>query len=404
MPSREPLNDYTRRKLRAAVGFVLVAGLVLEAAVRVICRHDADGNRWFGAVRLKPYRLPAQRAAKLVREYETATNRKLKYDPDIGWLPQPSANGNNAQSFYCTATNVSLAPATNKLRIAIFGASYAAGSYDHGWWRALEKSLNNAGVPTEVLNFGCGGYAMDQAFLRWRKDGATYQPHVVLFGFTRQNGENNLNLLRLVADPESGIPFMKPRFLLAHDQLVLTNAPTPAPAALPEIVAHFRNWPLAAHEEHFAPADFATPLWRRSALGALFEARANAAREREADHLTYQVNGEAAQLALKIIAQFKTETESSGSRFYVVHLPTEGDLRTFQAAGNYPFADLLAAIQHTAPVIQPEAALLAAAHDRSLARFFWDGHYINEFNPAIGQAVADALLARPEVARFRAAP
>ena len=397
------MNDYTRRKLRAAVSFVLVAFFVLEAAVRVISRHDADGNRWFGGVRLKPYQLPVHRAAKLVREYAVAQTRKLIYDPDIGWIPQPSRNGNNVHSFYATTTNVTFAPATNRLRVAIFGASYSAGYFETGWWRALEKTLNAAGVDAEVFNFGCGGYAMDQAFLRWRKQGAAFQPHIVLFGFTRQNCENNLNLLRMVADPDTGIPFMKPRFLLAHDELQLLNTPTPTPEQLPDLVAHFRDWPLAAQEHHFVLEDFSWRAWRHSALLALFEARVASARERKTGESFYEANGEAGQLALKIVRQFKTETEAAGSSFYVVHLPAEADLRTFQATGNYAFADLFAAVQHSATVIQPELALLAAAQGHSLSRYFSDGHYTNEFNPVLGQAVGEALLARPEVIRFRAA-
>ncbi len=396
------MNNYTRHKLLAAPGFLLVCFVVLEIAVRLISHQDADSNRWFGGTRLKPYRLPVRRTTQLVQEYTIAESRKLIYDAEVGWAPQPGRNGNNAQGFYSISPDTDLAPPTNRLRVAIFGASYTAGHFETGWWRTLEKALNDAGVAAEVFNFGVGGYAMDQAFLRWRKSGAAYHPHIVIFGFTRQNCENNLNLLRIVAEPDTGIPFMKPRFLLEHEQLKLINTPTPIPEALPGIVARFSEWPLARHEQHFKAEDFQASLWRHSSLFALFEARIGAARDRAATASFYQEDGEAGRLAVKIISQFRQEAEAVGSRFYVLHLPSESDLRTFQATGNYPFAGLLNAVNRIATVIQPETAMLTAARGHDLARYFNDGHYTNEFNPAIGAAVAEALLANPDMDRYRA--
>ena len=390
-----------RHKLASAIAFLLVCFTVMEIAVRLISHRDEDGNRWFGGARLKPYHLPAKRISRLVGEYTAAQSRKLIYDADVGWAAQPARNGNNPQGFYSVSPDIDCAQPTDRLRVAIFGASYAAGSFETGWWRHLEKALNDAGVRAEVLNFGCGGYAMDQAFLRWRKQGAAYHPHIVLFGFTRQNCENNLNLLRMVCEPDSGIPFMKPRFLLEGDQLRLINTPTPAPEELPGLAARFNEWPLARHEHYFKAEDFQDRPWRRSLLLALLEARIGAAHDRATAADFYQEDGEAARLAVKLIAQFKQEAEAAGSRFYILHLPAEPDLRTLQATGNYPFAGLFAAVNRIAPVIQPEPAMLNTARGHNLSRYFYDGHYTNEFNQVIGATVANALLASPDAKRLR---
>lgn len=401
MANPGPMNDYTRRKLRAAAGFLILAFLVLEGAVRLIGISDADGNRWFRGVRLRPYRLPVQRTAKLLRDYAAAPARALSYDPDIGWVPEPGHAGKNSQGFTSSLPEVALKAPAGRLRIAIFGPSYADGSFETGWWRTLEGDLQKAGVDAEVLNFACGGYGMDQALLRWRKQGAQYHPHIVLFGFTRENAEANLHLLRLLEDPGSGTPFMKPRFLLEHGQLRLINAPTPTPEEVPGLIAHFSGWALAANELNFSPSDYRSFGWRHSALLSFCEARIAATRQRDRTALLYQSDGEAAQLALKIITQFKTEVENAGSRFCVANLPTEADLRFVQANGSKPFGDLAAAVQRIAPFIETEPALLAAAQGRDLARYFSDGHYTNELRPAVGHAIAAALLPRPEVAPFR---
>jgi hypothetical protein len=395
MPGRPP--DYTRHKLRAAAGFVLVSFLVLEIAVRLMCRYDADGNRWFRNLQLKPYRLPVREMTEFVRKYDSSQTRILAYSPDLGWVPQPLRKGYNAHSFYSTAPAVDRTPSPDRLRVALFGASYTAGSFETGWWRSLEKSLNDSGVPAEVFNFGCGGYAMDQSFLRWRNEGAAYHPHVVIFGFTDANSGADLNLFRWFTQSDTGIPFMKPRFVLDHDKLRLINTPTPELDEVPGIVAHFPDWPLARYEHYFVPADYQMLPWRHSALLALFEARFATTDQ----PVTTGSSGEAEQLAVKIIRQFKSETEAAGSTFYVVHLPIEPDLRAIQDTGTYPSASLLTAIKGMATVIQPESALLAAAGEHNLSRYFFDGHYTTEFNPVVGQAVAKALLACPEVERFR---
>jgi hypothetical protein len=395
------MDAFTRRKLLLGACFALVSFLVLEMGVRVMGRRDADGNRWFGSLRLKPYHLPVKHTADLVREYDAAKSRIVVYDPELGWTPQPGANGHNAYGFYSTAPTVDRTPAANRLRIALVGTSYTEGTFATGWWRSLEESLNDAGVPAEVLNFGCGGYATDQAFLRWRKEAAAYRPQVVILGFSHGDSDRNLSLFRWFAEPDTGIPFMKPRFLLVHDQLQLINTPTPTPEELPGLVAHFGDWPLARDDGYFAPSDYQTRPWRRSALLDLFQAKLAAANGPQSSGLSPQAEGEAARLTVKIIRQFRSEVEAAGSSFYVVHLPYESDLRAFQDTGAYPFADLLAGIKGAATVFEPESALLAAAQGRNLTRYFYNSHYTGEFNRAVGEAVAQALLARPEAVRFR---
>jgi hypothetical protein len=397
------MNAYTRRKLLSAAGFALVCCVVLEIAVRVICTRDIDGNRWFGTLQLKPYHLPVLRTAELVRAYAAAPSRIMIYDPDLGWAPQPLHNEHNAQGFYSTSPTVDPKPVPGRLRIALFGASYTEGTFQTGWWRSLEKSLNDAGVQAEVFNFGCGGYATDQVFLRWRKEGAAFQPQIVVLGLTHHDADKNLNLFRWFAEPDTGIPFMKPRLLLKQDQLRLINVPTPRLEDLPGLVAHFGDWPLARYEGHYDPANFRETFWQHSALLALLHAQFDAPATPKPGALSPEAESDAERLTVGIIRQFKAEAQAAGSTFYIVHLPDETDLHALQDTGTYPFAKFLDEIKASATVIQPEYALLDATHGRNLDRYFHDSHYTADFNPVIGKAIADALLARPEVARFRKA-
>jgi hypothetical protein len=404
LPRADVVNGYTRRNLLLTMGSVLVCLVVLEVAIRVVGRCDEDGNRWIRWTRLKPYHLPVKRVTRLVETYKTAQSRAtIIYDHDLGWSPQPGHNHSNAQGFYSTRPDPDPAQPTDRLRIALFGASYTVGSFETGWWRTLEKTLNDAGVKAEVLNFGVGGYGVDQAFLRWRKHGAAYHPHIVIFGFSGQISGNNLNFLRMLHEPLTGVPFMKPRFLLDGDQLKLINTPTPPPDELPGIVARFGEWPLAQHEYYYSATDFQNNLWRHSWLLAFAEAQIEKVQKRAARASLYREDGEAARLTLKIIGQFRQEAEAAGSRFYVLHLPSEPDLRAFQKNGSYPFAGLFTQLNRVATVINPDQAMLEVARGQELARFFFDGHYIdtNEFPHVVGTVVGKALLARSDVEQYR---
>ena len=43
--------------------------------------------------------------------------------------------------------------------------------------------------------FGVGAYGMDQAYLRWKKHGAKFHPHIVIFGFVAGNVQDNVNMV-----------------------------------------------------------------------------------------------------------------------------------------------------------------------------------------------------------------
>ncbi len=94
------------------------------------------------------------------------------------------------------------------MRIAIFGDSFAFGAqvpFEHTWGYYLENNLKEAGLNAEVLNFGVGGYGIDQAFRRWEKEGKAFSPHVVLCGFQPENVKRNVNLIRPIYAPKAGI-------------------------------------------------------------------------------------------------------------------------------------------------------------------------------------------------------
>lgn len=376
----------------SGLALLLTLGL-LEIAVRLQCVRDADGAVRFRSTRLKPYRLPTARVEREMAALQSAPQTVLLYDPDLGWRPRPGVLEINASGFLTTGGMPEKVPAEGVLRIALFGDSYTEGSAGGGWWRVLEARLNAAGVKCEVLNFAVGGYGMDQAYLRWKKDGAGWQPHVVIFGFFVDDCYRNLNLLRLLRDPDSGIALMKPRFVPEGDGLRLVNVPTPAPGELPAIVRDFPAWSLAGYERFFHAEDFRPTPWRWSRLGALIEAKAALAGQAAQAEKFFRPDGEAAQVALRLLRQMHREAAAGGAAFYVAHLPCEADLADLRQSGRMPHSALLAQVRGEHEVIDVAPALLAAGEGRKFREFFLDGHYREEFHRRAGEVIAEALAA-----------
>jgi hypothetical protein len=369
----------------------LLCLLGLEGVVRVLSRTDLDGETRFRFTRLKPYRLPVRHAERDIGTYLASQDSTMIYDPELGWSQRPGVVGHNTAGFITSGPAPERVPSPDRLRIALFGDSFTQGTYENGWWRVLEAQLNASGLKCEVLNFGVGGYGMDQAYMRWQRDGKPWQPQVVVMGFFAEDCYRNVNLLRLLRDPDSGIPFMKPRFVTEGEGLRLVNSPTPNPAQVPAIVRDFESWPLRSQEHFFCAADFRLNSWRWSRLAALVEAKMALVGEASRAAEFFRPDGEATKLALRIVRQMRTEVEASGAKFYVAHLPGKADLEALRQTGRFRYEPLYTALKAENAVIALEPALQAAAGARKYEDFFYDGHYRAEFEAVIGKEMASAL-------------
>ncbi len=381
-------------KLLLSLISALLCLVALEGAMRVMTRRDADGDLIFRSLRLPPLHAPVKKAQALLDAYQSKISQaSMTYDADLGWRPTPLASGGNTDGFASSEPNPPKTPQPGKLRIALFGGSYTRGGGEGTWWRVFDEGLAKRGVKAEVLNFGVGGFAMDQALLRWRKDGIAYHPDVVIFGFSVGNSMDNMNIVRLLQNPDTGIPFTKPRFILDNGDLELINSPTVPPD---QIVGHLENmadWPLLKYDHYYDPANYERHWWEASRLLSFVVAKNEAMAERRRRDSYYQMDAEAAQVALKIVQQFKRDVEAAGAKFLVIHLPAEPELVEYQAKGAFPYAELYQDVQEAAPVIQTEQSLMKVIGKGNVYSFFNDGHYGDALHEAVGETAADYIAA-----------
>lgn len=242
-----------RRWIRGTAGaaYALVATLVLlELTLPLL---DA---------RFAPYfRRTLVRSPKAREEIQAMLDSPT-FDPDLGWTKQPPADN------YAIGKNV-LAQA--------YGDSFTLSQMGHGgtWEDYFEVFTGH-----EILNFGVGGYGLDQAVLAFEKWGAAYPGRIALLGLYHQmyrrahshhsfyyfhNGESWRYVFKpMLFRTGGGYELLRPpcrdaacleaalfdeghpirRTLAAHDHWYRQNAARPAPG-FPRTIAFARAIPEA---------------------------------------------------------------------------------------------------------------------------------------------------------------
>ena len=382
-----------------AVVTVLLTLILLEAVVRVGGETDADGQFTFMGYALEPYALPVTQLRRALEAYlEREEAAHVSYDERLGWTHRPNVTGSGG-NFTVNGAGLrskreySQTPLPDTLRIAIFGDSFALGaevSDDETWGYQLEMKLNQAGIRTEVLNFGVGGYGMDQAFLRWQEAGRDYAPDMVIFGFQPENLNRNVNVFRQLYFLETGIPFSKPRFILNNAEgLELINAPT---IPLEQIVAVFESFgshPFASYEYYYDSRYAAAQWWSSSRLAAFLYA----VLKRDEDQQNIQDNAddygadsERGRLGKAIVDAFAADVMKHETDFFVMNTITRWSYH--QGGRRHPYQFLLDHFDDAYHYISFQEQL-----DNSLDEAWWaaGGHYGPVLNRIAARAAADKI-------------
>ena len=379
---------------------VLLTLAALEAVVRLGGETDADGRFSFMGYVLEPHTVPVssewRESVESYRKHKDVST--LMYDETLGWTHRPhtvrdqgrlTVNGAGLRS----QREYSQTPLSDTLRVALFGDSFTTGggiSDDETYGHQLEVKLNQAGIRTEVLNFGVGAYGMDQAFLRWQKVGRDYAPDMVIFGFQSENLNRNVNIFRQLYR-SYGIPFSKPRFVLTDQGLELLNVPVIPPEQIIDVFESFGSHPLAAHEYYYQGRDAAGQWWTSSRLAGFLHAALMRQEKQEIQNAHWQENwggdGELGQLGQAIVDAFAADVIKREDDFFVVYLVNLWDLRRYPQTPPYQF--MLDHFDEAYHYISFEDQLGRSYLDDA---YYPDGvHYGSELNSIAAQAVADEI-------------
>ncbi len=373
--------------------FCALLGILLsgETLIRSFGHLDQDGNFWARSFQCYPYRIPLKTWHEKINQYQQSKNTSILYDPLLGWAPRPGSQSQDGYYLYnedgiradrCDFV-VSKTPAPGVLRIVIVGDSFTRGddvSFEDTWGYLLEKNLKKAGINAEVLNFGVGGYGVDQALLRWKKTGSLYDPQIIILGLPLENILRNGNLVRPFYAPSPMFPFFKPRFILEKGVLKLVDTPTPTPDKIMSIVEKFDTWEYSKYEYWYDRNKYQDRLFLNSRLISFCYSLFQETFFKKQLHPKEDLE----LLSLAIISAFGNELRSQGKIFDVLFLPSKENL-------NSPSIPFLENLQKTETVISPRSRFLEEA-GKSGARTLIPQHYSAKANKIVADAMTEFIL------------
>ncbi|HSP17016.1 MAG TPA: SGNH/GDSL hydrolase family protein [Thermoanaerobaculia bacterium] len=385
--------------LAISIGIAFAAG---EIFVRALGKYDADGTFYFRGRPIPPFALPVRNAKQLIDEYLRDQTGYMAYDADLGWTNRPGSCTRDKK--YCANSaglrsdrefTKAIPPGT--LRISLFGDSFIHGhDVDLAGSLAprLEKALAARGTKAEALNFGVGGFGIDQAYIRYSREGSRFDTDIIVEGLQFENVARHLMVFRLIAYPQSKIPFSKPRFYFEGPSLLVANKPTIPPRRVPEELAHFDRSPLRRLEFYYTDK-YRPYWWRHSKLLAVI---AEFRRKPDETVDILKPGGEGVQLTLAILDRFKNDARVTGKPFLLVYLPLKENLAAQLRGARDPWQPLVDLFRKDFTIVDPTPRLLALAREKGVDAVA-PGHYSAEGNKAVAEALADVIAnrgSRPE--------
>lgn len=327
-----------------------------------------------------------------------------RIDRDLGWVTIPGARARFTavnQAGVRANREYAAVPPPGVVRIAAFGDSFVHGdevTTEEAWTTRLERTRPDL----EVLNYGVGGYGIDQALLRYEREGRRLAPHVVLLGIITDDVLRGVNVYRPFFAPKTRQVLAKPRFVVGADgDLVLVPNPLPDAGAY----RAFLDDPgpalqvIARHDDYAPPASAAGPLDVLATVRLVKLLRATLAQSgegrRSIRHGELDVAAEPVRLARATVHEFVARVRAAGAEPLVVFFPdrTELDARRDGRAITYrPLRDLLVA--DGVPVVDLLDGFDALAPGWTTRRIMRRSHYSPRGNRLVASWLAAELERR----------
>ncbi len=223
--------------LMVAMNLITLAFILIpiEIAVRLLSRDTWDAPILIDTVLLpRSWEKAAEHNSRIV-DKASGELSYLVYDEVTGWTVGPnrrSANGlylSSAEGLRAGSQGAVLAGPKTKHRVALVGDSFVFAervAFEDSWGHVLERDSNGT---LQVLNFGVGGYGVDQSYLRFKQEVLAWKPDVAILGFPWHDLLRTITVYPFINWPDWGIPFSKPRLVLDAGELRTLNIPTIPP-------------------------------------------------------------------------------------------------------------------------------------------------------------------------------
>jgi hypothetical protein len=322
-----------------------LSALSVGIADQVLARVFMDEGQLFGH-RVAPFEPPVFSAgqelefAKLEKFVETgvAVGVGSLFDADLGWCP-PRGRSFLGMNFDKRGARVGPEPVAEARtegvrRVLAMGCSFTLGHEveDAETWPYL---LDASSASLEVINLGANAYGLDQAWLRYQRDGRSGHADEVWLGWLPSVSLRVGSMYRPAMRHWSGPLLFKPRFRLHEGALQLVENPAKSRVDVHRLITSQADFLDAVGDDDIwvrraraAYAPMGDSWLHHSGLGRLWLTYAERGAREPALWLEDE-SSEVRRLVFEIVAGFRADVESAGARFRLVILPGIDDL-TFQ--------------------------------------------------------------------------
>jgi len=386
-----------RRRIAIILAAVLLAYAVVELAALAgleFLKHYSGVQPVGEAATLTKHNTQALRAF-----VERGQGRFMRMDPELGWVPGQRRGETKIYDALNSAgmrddREYDKQPAPDSVRIAAFGESFTYGAEVQLGenWAKLMPELEPA---LEILNYGVGGYGLDQAFLRYLKVGGDFQPDVVLIGYMSENMARSVSVFRPFLVPQGGGIYTKPRFRLEDGKLVLLPNPLRNVEDYRGLLENPRT-ELAAlgQNDAYYQVTYPNSIWHFSPLVRLVKttaARQDPYRIYRNEDGVCEPESEAFQLTLAIMDAFYRQVLADGRLPVIVIFPYRYDFERALAGQSLHYGPFLEALKaNGCAFIDTFNAFLPVTSSGQIDAVI-DGHFTPEGNRIVAEYLLDAL-------------
>jgi hypothetical protein len=394
-----------KRALGRLLLLVTIAVITDQIVLRLLL---ADGE--VAGKRLAPYHPPifnsTQRDILARYEESLASGQPVQWvsviDPDLGWLPN-LAKKSKLYVYDPNGARIGSTPIprerANDVSLAVaMGCSFTRGDEVQGaeTWTAR---VDDARVDLQVANLGVGGYGLDQALLRLRRDGLPMRPDEVWFGWLPSATLRVTTLFPPIYNHNARTVAFKPCFVLKEDgDLRLLPNPAPTleqvvsiisdPARLLEAVGPADHWVQRAPAAY---SELGSSWLHHSACGRML-LTVQERGDREPAPWLSSPGSKVFGLYRALILEMQREAHQAGARFRVWVLPCSPDLRAPRVNGSPYWSKLADTLRSDGVEVFDLTATIEAGGGAERAELWAPyGHYSAESNRVIAQALLEYL-------------
>ncbi|MGH1364744.1 MAG: SGNH/GDSL hydrolase family protein [Calditrichia bacterium] len=316
-------------------------------------------------------------------------------DSLLGWTIKPSGyNGlyhANEQGIRGTI-EYQKEPPDEKKRISTFGDSFTHCDDvrdDETWQHFLQQSDSTL----EVLNFGVGGYGLDQAHLRYLKKRKNFQSDIVFIGYMTDDIFRHENIFRPFVTAQTGLPLGKPRFVFQKDSLMHVANPFPNPASYERLLRNPQKILARAGEyDHYyqlsqksGRLDFLAFVRLIKICVEKVESRLKPLHTRKG---IYREESTSLALTNAILHQFYESVKEDGAKPHILFFPNLRDVKEFRKSGERSYQTMLDYCdRHQLSYIDLLDAFVNIESDDELESFF-NNHYSAKGNRLVTRELA----------------